>query len=122
MQGNLELPPDGSAVELQTHQSFPVNGCFSKGYNEIVTIDKALYRKAFEQYRQWNEAEIRERFHTAGKHTPQERWKEYLSLWSFSQKLGAKSSQYQRKQKLESLDLYYSRLQKMEAWRKARGS
>ncbi len=94
---------------------------FSKGYNETVTIDKALYRKAFEQYRQWNEAELRERFRNAGKHTPQERWKVYLSLWNFCQKLGVKPSEYQRQQKLKSLELYYERLQKMEAWRSAKG-
>ena len=93
-----------------------------KGYNEIVTIDKELYREAFEQYRQWNEAELRQRMRNAGQRTPQQSWEAYLSLWNFCQKLGAKASPYQQRQKLEALELYYSRVQKMEAWRKARGT
>jgi len=86
-----------------------------------VTIDKDLYRKAFDEYRQWNESELRERIRNAGKRTPQEGWEIYLSLWRFSQKMGFEVSEYQRRQKLEALELSYSRVQKMEAWRKTRG-
>jgi hypothetical protein len=49
----------------------------------IVTIDKDLYRKAFDQYRQWNEIELRERIRNAGQRTPQQGWEAYLSLWNF---------------------------------------
>jgi hypothetical protein len=86
-----------------------------------VTIDKELYRKAYDQYRQWNESELRERIHNAGKRTPQESWEIYLGLWNFSQKMGSKFSPHQQRLKLEALELYYSRVQKMEAWRKAHG-
>ncbi len=86
-----------------------------------MTIDKDLYRGAFEQYRQWNEAELRERIRNAGVRTPHERWREYLGLWNFCQKLGTKASPTQRQQKLEALELYYVRVQKMEAWRQMRG-
>jgi hypothetical protein len=86
-----------------------------------MTIDKDLYRKAYAEYRQWNELELRERIRNAGNRTPQERWREYLGLWNFCQKLGVKTSPYQRKQKLKALELYYARLQKLEAWREARG-
>ena len=86
-----------------------------------MTIDKDLYREAFEQYRQWNEAELRERIRNAGQRTPQQSWEAYLSLWNFCRKLGSKASPYQQRQKLEALELSYSRVQKMEAWRKARG-
>ena len=27
-------------------------------YNRVMTIDAELYRKALEEYRQWNEAEL----------------------------------------------------------------
>jgi hypothetical protein len=86
-----------------------------------VAIDKQLYRKALDEYKQWNEAELSERIRNAGKRAPQEAWEIYLGLWNFSQKLGSKFSPYQQRQKIEALERYYERVQKMEAWRKARG-
>ncbi len=86
-----------------------------------MSLDKALYRKAYAEYRQWNEIEYRERIRASAMLTPQERWRDYLDLWNFCQKMGFKPSEYQRRQKIESLELYYARLQKMEDWRKAHG-
>jgi hypothetical protein len=86
-----------------------------------MTIDKVLYRKAYAEYRQWNELELRERIRDISMLTPQERWRVHLDLWNFCRKLGVKASPYQRQQKLEALELYYERIQKMEAWRMAHG-
>jgi hypothetical protein len=84
-----------------------------------MKIDKDLYRQAYEYYRRWNEAELRERIQNAGMQTSQEKLLIYLELWDFFSKMGAKVSSYQRSQKLAALNLYYDRLQKMEAWRRA---
>jgi hypothetical protein len=86
-----------------------------------MNIDKELYRKAYTEYRQWNKLALAKRIHEASLHTPQERWREYLDLWNFCRKLGVKASPYQRQQKLEALELYYARVQKMETWRRERG-
>jgi hypothetical protein len=41
-----------------------------------MSIDKELYRQAYELYRQWNEAELIERARNAGQLSPQKAWQQ----------------------------------------------
>jgi len=84
-------------------------------------LDKELYRKAYEQYRRWNEAELVDRARNAGKLSPAEAWEQYLALAEFARECCPRPSQRQRKQKLADLRRYYAQVQKLEAWRRARG-
>jgi hypothetical protein len=84
-------------------------------------IDATLYRQAYEQYRQWNEAELADRVRNAGKLSPQEAWRQYVALVEFCWKMCPQQSEWQRKQKLADLDRYYAAVRKLEAWRRARG-
>ena len=84
-------------------------------------LDKELYRKAYEQYRKWNEAELADRARNAGKLSPAEAWEQYLALADFAWESCPPPSQTQRQQKLADLKRYYARVQAMEAWRRMRG-
>jgi GH24 family phage-related lysozyme (muramidase) len=84
-------------------------------------IDAALYRQAYEQYRQWNEAELAERARNAGRLTPEQAWRQYVALVEFCWKMCPQQSEWQRVQKLADLDRYYAAVRKLEAWRRARG-
>lgn len=86
-----------------------------------MKLDKDLYRQAYEQYRQWNEAELADRVRNAGKLSPQEAWRQYVALVEFCWKMCPQQSEWQRKQKLADLDRYYAAVRKLEAWRRARG-
>lgn len=86
-----------------------------------MSIDKALYRQAQEWYRQWNVAERKARWEEAGKVSPQEAWEQYVDLWEFGWQTNARPSQYQIQQKVESLERYYERVAKLEAWRHRHG-
>jgi hypothetical protein len=86
-----------------------------------MKLDKDLYRQAYEQYRQWNEAELAERVRNAGKLSPQEAWRQYVALVEFCWKMCPQQSEWQHKQKLADLDRYYAAVRKLEAWRRARG-
>jgi len=86
-----------------------------------MPIDKELYRWAYEQYRQWNEAELIDRALNAGKLSPQKTWGQYLDLFEFSHQMGLRQSQWQRDQKLADMDRYYAQIRKLEAWRQVRG-
>ena len=86
-----------------------------------MTIDAELYRKALEEYRQWNEAELSARAREAPGRDAQAGWREFNDLWAFARLMGAKQSLLQRQQKLEALDLYYLRVKMLETWRQARG-
>ena len=90
-------------------------------YNINVSIDKELYRWAFEQYRQWNEAAQIARLRNAGKSQPGSAWEQYVDLFEFNQRVGFQRSVRQRAQKLADLDHYYIKIQKFEAWKRARG-
>jgi len=86
-----------------------------------MTLDKDLYRRAYEQHRRWNEAELADRARNAGKLSPAEAWKQYLALVEFCWKLYPQQSEWQREQKLADLAQYHERVKRLEAWRRARG-
>ena len=86
-----------------------------------MKIDAELYRKAYELYRQWNEAERVERRRNAGRLTPQQAWEQYADLWEFGWQMGLQPSQRQRERKLKDLGDYYTKLQNFEEWRKRSG-
>jgi hypothetical protein len=87
----------------------------------IMPIDKDLYRKALEFYRQWNKAELSHRIRTAGQLTPEEGWQQYVALVEFCWELCPQQSEWQQKQKIEDINRYYVRVKRLEAWRKANG-
>lgn len=86
-----------------------------------MALDKELYRWAYEQYRQWNEAKLLERVRNAGQLTPQQAWQQYVALWEFGRKMNLKPSQWETGQKLAALEKYYTRLTKLEQWRREHG-
>lgn len=86
-----------------------------------MAIDKELYRKAFEYYRQWNEAELLDRIRNPGRITPEEGWQQYRALVEFCWELCPQQSEWQQKKKLDDIGRYYTRIRKFEAWRKANG-
>lgn len=86
-----------------------------------MAIDKELYRNALEHYRQWNEAEMRERMRNPSQLTPQEAWRQYAGLWHLLMKIAPPPSRLQEKLRATELELYYERVKKMEQWRRARG-
>lgn len=86
-----------------------------------MALDKDLYRQAYEQYRQWNVAELKDRLYQAGKRPPGEGWQKYRALVEFSWQLCPTQSEWQVREKRNSLDEYYRRVQKLEEWRRAHG-
>ena len=86
-----------------------------------MALDKELYRRAYELHRQWNEFEYIDRVRNAGKLSPAEAWRQYVDLVEFGWKLSPRQSDRQRDQKLADWDHYYAQLEKLEAWRRARG-
>ena len=87
-----------------------------------MPLDPKLLREAQAAYRQWNEAELRERFRTAPGRPPDEAWQQFLALWEFAWQTSLKASENQQRQKAANLERYYQRILKLEAWRKRRGS
>ena len=85
-----------------------------------MAINKEAYRKAQEYYRQWNEAELKERIRNAGKLTPEEGWEQYRSLVEFCWKLSPQQSEWQQKKKLEAITSYYDKIKKFQALGKGR--
>jgi hypothetical protein len=85
-----------------------------------MKIDKQLYHNAYEQYRQWNLLKEDEQIRTARQRSPLESWQQYVALLEFCWQLSPHQNDWERKQKLESIDRYYARVRQMEAWRKAR--
>lgn len=85
-----------------------------------MPIDKKLYREAYEQYRQWNEAELVERARNAGRFSTHELWQRYLALIDFGLSLAPHPTASQSKQKLEHFARYYENIQKLESWRRSR--
>ncbi len=85
----------------------------------MKTLDKKLYRQVYNQYQQWNEAEFVDRVKNAGKLSPAETFQRYVSLVEFCWKLCPQQSESQRKQKLVSIERYYDRVKKLEAWRRS---
>jgi hypothetical protein len=91
------------------------------GYNAPMSLDKELYRLAHEHYRQWNLAERADRAHHAGERTPEEGWKTYVAWWEFLMRIAPERSQVQLDRRLDDWSAYYSRMQKIEQWRKDHG-
>lgn len=87
----------------------------------VWMMDKSLYRRAYEQYRQWNEAREAERARDGGRLSPEEAWRRYVELVEFCWKLCPQQSETQRREKLAALERYYERVRRMEAWRQSRG-
>ena len=86
-----------------------------------MTLDKELYRKAYESYREWNEVELQERIRSAGKLSPQEAWAQYKSLWAFAVMLAGPMSLEQRKYRLAEKAETIEKVKKLEAWRRMHG-
>ncbi len=87
-----------------------------------MPLDPKIIREAQEAYRQWNEAELRERLHAAPDRLPSEGWQQFLDLWEFAWQSKLKATENQQHQKVVDLEQYYQRILKFEAWRKQRGS
>jgi hypothetical protein len=86
-----------------------------------MPLDPKIIREAQAAYRQWNEAELRDRLHAADKPSTQETWRQYVALVEFCWKLAPRQSEQQRAQKAAALVEYYDRIQKLEAWRQLHG-
>jgi len=86
-----------------------------------MSLDPKIIREAQAAYRQWNEAELRERLYAADKLSTQETWRQYVALVEFCWKLAPQQSEQQRTQKAAALAQYYDRIQKLEAWRQLHG-
>ena len=84
-------------------------------------LDKELYRRAYELHRQSNEFEFIDRVQNAGKFSPAEAWRQYVNLVELCWKLSPEQNNWQRDQELADLENYYAQLQRLEAWRRARG-
>lgn len=87
----------------------------------MTTLDKDLYRYAYQLHRQWHEAERKARLRSADTPSAQQGWQQYVALWEFGWQLKLKPSQGQRQQKLAALMRYYNRVEKLETWRAIRG-
>jgi hypothetical protein len=90
-------------------------------YDQAMSLDPKLIREAQEAYRQWNEAELRDKLHAVNKLSAQEAWQQYVALVEFCWKLAPEQSKWQHAQKQKALSQYYERIQILEAWRQRRG-
>jgi hypothetical protein len=64
-----------------------------------LEIDKELYLNTYENYRQWNEAELVERIRNFGSLSPIKAWEQYVDLWEFCLELSPEPSDLQLKLK-----------------------
>ena len=85
-----------------------------------MAIDKELYRKMLEAYREWNEFELVDRARNAGKLSPEKAWQQYVDLWEFAMNTSPRQSDLRLKLRLQEWEEYYAKIQKFEAWRRAR--
>jgi hypothetical protein len=90
-------------------------------YNGMMDLDKDLYRQGYKSFREYNEAELRERIRNSDQRPPEQAWRQFVALWEFGRQMKLKQSPKQREQKLAALARYYDRVQKLEAWRAAGG-
>jgi len=86
-----------------------------------MIIDRELYRKAYETYHQWKLAERAGRAYNAGKRTPLECWRAYITWWEFLMSIAPPISEAQQARRLADWAAYYERILKFEAWRKEHG-
>jgi hypothetical protein len=87
-----------------------------------MPLDPKIIREALEAYRQWNEAELRDRLLTAPYRPPDEAWRQFLDLWEFAWRANLKASESQQRQKALDLERYYQKMLEFETWRKRHGS
>jgi len=83
--------------------------------------DRAMWLRALEHYRAWNEAKFADRVRRAGQRSPAEKWRAYLDLIAFGRRIRPQPSEWEQKRKVEALLTYYARLQRFEERRKQRG-
>lgn len=86
-----------------------------------MKLDKELYRQAYALHRQSSEAKLVERARLHKELSPAEAFKQYADLMELVWRLCPEPSEWQREEKLESLDRYYAAVQRLEAWRRNRG-
>lgn len=84
-------------------------------------LNKKLYQEWYQSMRQWNEAELIDRIHNAGKLTPQQGWEQYQGLAHFALNYCPEPGEWQQQQKMKDLAHYYERIRKLEAWRQKHG-
>ncbi len=86
-----------------------------------MPLDPKLIREAQAAYRQWNEAELRDRLLVAPHRPSDEGWRQFIDLWEFAWRLQLQPSEYQQRQKQADLRRQCEQLRKLEAWRKIHG-
>lgn len=84
-------------------------------------IDKAAWQTTLTHYREWNEAEFRERIQNAGKKNPLQKWREFLAIMEFGLKIKPQPSEHEQRQKVDMLNQYYERMQYFEMRRSQTG-
>ena len=77
-------------------------------------IDKIAWRETLAHYKDWNEAEFRDRIKNAGKKTPAQKWQEFLAIMEFGLMIKPQPSDHEHRQKIEMLNQYYERVQYFE--------
>jgi hypothetical protein len=87
----------------------------------MTNLDKDLYRQAYALHRQSSEAKLDERVRLHQELSPAEAFKQYADLVELMWRLCPEPSEWQREEKLESLDRYYDAVQRLEARRRQRG-
>ena len=86
-----------------------------------MKLDKELYRKAYELHQQSSDAKLVERAKLHSELSPAEAFRQYVELVEFVWRISPEPSEWQRKEKLESIDRYYDAVQRLEAWRRKHG-
>lgn len=84
-------------------------------------MDRQLYQQTYAAWREWNAAELVEQARETNEPSPADAWRQYAALVKLCYRLAAGGNDWQRRQKLDELDLYYERLQKLERWRTIHG-
>ena len=83
--------------------------------------EKAAWQTTVEQYRAWNEAELRGNIRNAGKKSQLQKWREFLTIMEFGFMLKLKPSQHEQQQKIEMLNRYYELMQRFQTRRMGHG-
>lgn len=86
-----------------------------------MKLDKDLYRKAYALHHRSSEAKLIERARLHSELSSVEAFKQYAGLVEFVWKLCPEPSDWQRQEKLESTNRYYTAVQRLEAWRRQHG-
>jgi len=86
-----------------------------------VMIDKELYRKTYQLYQKWNDAELVERIRNSGRLRPHLAWEQYADLWGFCIEMSPQPSALQLKQRFSEWQKYYSRIRMLEEWKRRDG-